>query len=433
LSAASPALGRTHTAANGEARLAVAVVAVAIALLPITIPEGPVGIAPVDAVVLLALCATLVWAGASAAPLHAPYVVPVAILVLSGAVAALLGPFPGMAGVAVVQDIVLFAWCLAIANVARTPEAIRTLLRAWTWSAIAWSTFLVVAVGLGISSEIGVSTRAGRALLTFDTPNSAGNYFLVSLFVVLAADRPRTRLGRVAAYVIVTLALGLTGSMAALLGLIGGVVVGGAVAIARRRGIASAVALLAVVALASVVAIGIARRDNLLQDASHSPYSLIRNSIGRVQRSSTPRLGRLSELWQLRASAPTLGWGPATTKLVLKSERVLFAKEAHNDYVAAFVERGVGGGVGIVLLLGAVWVRGSVSARRQLRLPFADALRSPVPLVSALVAIAISGMFHEILHFRQVWTLLGIVAALHLWAVDRSPLVRSSITGGSTA
>ena len=34
------------------------------------------------------------------------------------------------------------------------------------------------------------------------------------------------------------------------------------------------------------------------------------------------------------------------------------------------------------------------------------------PLVAALVAVACTGMFYEVLHFRQVWALFGIVAAI---------------------
>jgi hypothetical protein len=36
------------------------------------------------------------------------------------------------------------------------------------------------------------------------------------------------------------------------------------------------------------------------------------------------------------------------------------------------------------------------------------------PLVAALVAVACTGMFYEVLHFRQVWALFGIVAAIAL-------------------
>jgi len=35
-------------------------------------------------------------------------------------------------------------------------------------------------------------------------------------------------------------------------------------------------------------------------------------------------------------------------------------------------------------------------------------------LVAALVAVACTGMFYEVLHFRHVWALFGLVAALAL-------------------
>jgi hypothetical protein len=43
-----------------------------------------------------------------------------------------------------------------------------------------------------------------------------------------------------------------------------------------------------------------------------------------------------------------------------------------------------------------------------------DVVPRPELLVAALAAIAVSAMFYEVLHFRHVWALLGLVAALEL-------------------
>jgi hypothetical protein len=42
------------------------------------------------------------------------------------------------------------------------------------------------------------------------------------------------------------------------------------------------------------------------------------------------------------------------------------------------------------------------------------------PLVGALLGLAVSASYYQILHFRHVWAFFALIAALYLWG-RRSP------------
>jgi hypothetical protein len=51
---------------------------------------------------------------------------------------------------------------------------------------------------------------------------------------------------------------------------------------------------------------------------------------------------------------------------------------------------------------------------------YRDVVPRPELLAAAAVAVAISAMFYEVLHFRHVWALFGLIAALELTGQRRS-------------
>ena len=52
---------------------------------------------------------------------------------------------------------------------------------------------------------------------------------------------------------------------------------------------------------------------------------------------------------------------------------------------------------------------------RPLRREFAEVFPRPELLGAAVIGMFMSAMFYQVLHFRHLWALLGIVAALDLW------------------
>jgi O-antigen ligase len=147
---------------------------------------------------------------------------------------------------------------------------------------------------------------------------------------------------------------------------------------------------------------------------SSSPY--LRDSIGRHEESTGSRTELAREgvrLWL--NSDRLLGLGPVGTQSTLRARQAPYVKEAHNDYLAALNERGVLGGTAMILLIAAI----AVASRRISRTagpppPWRPVVPRPELLAATVVAIALSAMFYEVLHFRHVWAFFGLIAALEL-------------------
>jgi hypothetical protein len=394
--------------------LALAAAAVGIALLPLLVPKLPANAAPVDAFLLLAIGGSLMWAALAGHRVRLPYAIPVTILVLAGALAAMLGEYPLRGGLAVVQDLMLLGWGAAVANLARTPEALAVLLRAWAWSATAWATILVVAVVAGLGSIGGFEVEGGRAELTFGNPNLAGNYFAVSLMVFWIRPRPARRMPSVAASALLLSAILLTGSNSAIGGLVAGVLVACVVSVTRKRGPIPALAVSIVIVSAAILTALSIQRSNLIEAAQQSPSAVVRNSVGRTERSGEDRMDQARQLFNLFRAQGVFGHGPAATEQVLLAQRAPYVREAHNDYAAVLVERGVFGGVGLLLLIGSVGIR-AVRLSDGVSERYRRAVSNVPLLIGALVAVAIGSLFHEMLHYRHIWALLGILAGLDVW------------------
>ena len=120
---ASPSIDRRWPPASMAARaptvpwLVLVPVGVAVAMLPFLKPSGPGNTSPVDIPIALSIGVTLFWAGYARQELRLPYAMAVGLIMLGGAVASLAGPLPGNGLLAVVQDLVLLAWCGVIVNV----------------------------------------------------------------------------------------------------------------------------------------------------------------------------------------------------------------------------------------------------------------------------------------------------------------------------
>jgi O-antigen ligase len=412
--------GRITTAAAGREVPAPVVwtLAASLVLMPVLRPSGPGNSSPVDLLLGLGIVLTLAWAISSNLRLHLPYVVPMGILVGAGAVGGLAGPAKGLSLLQLIQDLTLLAWCGSLVNVARSPAAFRALVATWAWSSIAWAAVLVVAYSTGVDTLSGITDRTGgRASLTFGDANLAATYFVLSLLVVAAARVPRHRVLRVGAYALLLTALILTGSNGGFLAVAIAVPLAAVLTLYRRFG---PVLALIVGAACLITVAGVVSRVNLgaVQDwARNSDQQLLVDSLGRTDQSTYDRQALVEEAQTLFYSdrGPT-GWGPRSTKTVLTMKQVPFPKEAHDDYIAALVERGILGAVGLLVLIAAVAFRTGSLARGRPARRFAAVLPRTAPLVGAVIAVAVFSTNEQVLHFRHVWALFAVVAAYHLWA-----------------
>ena len=91
--------------------------------------------------------------------------------------------------------------------------------------------------------------------------------------------------------------------------------------------------------------------------ATAGSIPLLRDSVGRSGSSTAERGSIVAEGFALFLDGDTTGYGPARTKATLQNDQAPYVKEAHNDYLATLLERGVIGCVGLVLLIVAIALR----------------------------------------------------------------------------
>jgi O-antigen ligase len=410
-----PATAATANPSRAEERLALVSAAAGVALVPLLVPAGPSNIAPVDLVITVAVAACLVWAGASGRRLRFPYVVPALLLIVGGALGALFGPVPGTGAVALLQDVWLLGWCWSLVNIARSAGNLRVLLATWAYSAMAWAVALYIGLFAGLQQLTGQIERQGtRVQLTLDDPSYAANYFFISIMIIWATATPRRRAWRVVGYLLLVPALFLTGSNSGMVSLVVGTSAAATIGIYRRFGgvmavVAAAVMLLGAFALASNVSL------TRIQERAHgSHYAFVRDGIGRGT-SVEQRGSLLTESLSLYRHGTPFGAGPVSTKTRLLNEQAPFEKEAHNDYLASLIERGIIGFAGAMLLLGSLGFRALAICRDRLSPGFAAVVSRPNALFGAVLGTLVAGTVYELFHVRHVWALFAIVAALYIW------------------
>jgi len=402
-------------ALDGE-RIAVGATAVAVAMLPLLSPRGPANLGPIDALMAIGVFACLFWAGSSRHRWRFAYAVPMALFIAAGLLGALVGPVPDLGLVAIGQDIFLLLWCWAIVNISHSPASLRVLLTTWAYSSIVWGVLLFVGVFTRNSFLSGHSAREGsRTALTFGDPNISANYYVISIMIIWASRCPRHRGLRLSAYALLLAALISTGSNSGMFSILVGVTIAALAGVYRRAGIVPAITALAFVMVGAYLVTSNVSIKDIQDRANASSIAFIRDGIGRGETSVAQRSTLLHESIPLYEQGGPLGAGPASTKSRLEAEMAPFVKEAHDDYLATLMERGVFGAVGLLLLLLGLAVRTSSFAGARLRNGFAAVVVKPNALLGALAGTIVTGTVYELLHVRHVWTLFAFIAALYTW------------------
>jgi hypothetical protein len=399
-----------------------ALVGLTVLLLPFLDPAAPGNIVPADLGMVACIAVALLWASRHKYQVRWPYAAGMGLMMIGGAVAATLtqnslGPVLVLA-----QDLVLLLWAVTLALGREDPALVGVATTVWCRTAAVYAGVGVIAYVVGFSPFSGVTAKDGvRASYTFGDPNLAGNYLVVSLFMVAACQVPRSPVLRQAAYVLILVAIAFTGSNGAALTLGIGLALVIAVTQYRAHGSMAGVRALVVAAAISAV-VGTLVLPSVSLDAVRARASesipILRDSVGRTAGSTSERATLLSEGYDLYLSGHAAGLGPARTKASLRQAQAAYVKEAHNDYLATLLERGVIGCVGLLVLGWAI-------GRRCVRLvldPVPAVVRDMVPRAWVLAAIlpvmAVAASFYEVLHFRHMWTWLGLVAAIVAISAD---------------
>jgi hypothetical protein len=399
-------------------RMTQAAIAVSVAAMPLLRPSGPGNTGLVDLALLTAIVAAALWASTRSLRVRLPYALPVGLMVVAGAstVVTIGQDAAEHAILALVQDVFVFGWAAAVATIGRDRGLLDGFCRAWAFSGTAWAGALILGEILGLNWLTGINAADGlRASLTFGDPNLAANYFLCTLLVIRATQRPRKPALRWLACGLTGTGVVLTLSNGGILAMLIATVLGGLFALASRRGVIAAATLGGIIALgAGVLLYTVDVHATVTRAEEASPFA--HDSIGREGESGASRVMLAQEgLRLLLRNETPLGLGPGNTEAALRAQQAPYVKEAHDDYLAAVVERGVLGGVAIVLLMASVTVRSRrIAARRAVPPDYLAVVARPELLVAAVIAIGVSGLFYEVLHFRHVWALLGLIAALEL-------------------
>jgi len=336
-----------------------------------------------------------------------------------------------------VQDVWLLLWAVALFNVLRDHRTVRTVLRAWAVSGIGWAALLLVGVFTGQAFITGVSDRTGqRVAMTLGDSNYAANYFLVSMLIAIACGYPRCRRWRWLGCALMLVAIVLTGSNG---GILSTALSLGALAVMGTRrsfGTVFAVAVACALGFVALVQLGdcgdrpllsrggglcVVHLASLERQAKASNVKVIADGVGRAGQSTSQRGELLEESRSVFHSSSLWGIGATQIKRELARRQVPFIKEAHNDYVAALIERGVLGALAVVVLIGAVVLRSLPISSAGLRPSFAAVVPRPEALMCAVMVMALAGWFYEVLHLRHLWALLAILAAVGHWGAADSP------------
>ena len=391
-------------------------------LLPFLVPAGPGNTAPADLGIILCIVLAVLWAVREQLPIKLPYIAGIAGLVLGGAFAAFVTDAPVGAALVLIQDLLLLAWAVSLALGRHNLAIVGAVTLAWCRTAVVYSAVMSVAYLVGINALTGVSAKDGvRASYTFGDPNLAGNYLVISLFVMAACQHPRSPGVRRLGYLVVLTAIGFTGSNGAMLTLLVGLVLAFTVTRYRRQGPLAGLAALTVTALLAglTIAFVMPRVDlGQIREQAAGSIPLLRDSFGRSGNSSHERATIVSEGTNLFLEGDAAGFGPARTKATLAATQAPYVKEAHNDYLATLLERGLIGAIGLLLLGVAVLVRCIRLVVGTLPKAYAELVPRPWLLAIIGPVMATAAGFYEVLHFRHMWTWLGLVAALVLAMQD---------------
>jgi O-antigen ligase len=386
-----------------------------VCLLPFLTPAGPGNTALADVTMAAALLLVGGWVVRSRHHVHFPYILGVGVLMLGGALAAVVSASPIGTVLVLAQDLLLVAWAIALAQGRHDITLVAAAVKAWCYTAVTVAAVFVASYLVGFTAVSGVNERDGaRASYTFGDPNLAGNYLTLSFFLVVGCGLPRSLAARTAGALAILVAIAFTGSNGAVVTLIVGTA--GAVALTGHHIRGALVGILLALGLVwggLAAAAFVERYVDVAQVRERAAGSipLLRDSLGRSDDSQNERERILQEGFDLYLHSDATGVGPAMTKSALTASQAPYVKEAHNDYLAALVERGALGAIGLLLLAFAIvrncWVvvNGSPGSDRT------GALLHPAVFVAIAPVVFVAANFYEVLHFRHLWTWLGLLAA----------------------
>jgi len=323
---------------------------------------------------------------------RACYLIPYLLILFASLMATINSQVVGVNLATLAQEAYLLVLATFLFNMLETEEDIRFLLRMWFLTACV--------IGALALSELAVDPGV-RARATFENPNLTSSYLGMSVFLLLVPGVIPWRVVRVGSWLLILGGALATKSMSALLS----IGVGSAVlfALTWSRGTRRQRFRMSLVA-GFVLVLGMASLPQLLA---------MKNYANRMDDSAEGR----SLIWQTGIETfldnPLgIGIGPAgfsNYKVIAGGPfKGTKHKELHSDYLSFLVERGIFGFLALLMLLGtaAMLLWRALGASRDPTRYF-----TTLALAGMFLFTATDGSTHEMLHYRHVWVLLGVIAA----------------------
>jgi len=343
--------------------------------------------------------------------IYFPLFWPMWCVIMGSLVATLIGLGHIKSIIALIQEIYLFFWFVALTNILidQSKPTLNGLMK--IWSLIASLEAMAVIMGaLGIvaffyTDPTGRIISAGgfhRGTGTFANPNAAAAYLAISFFVLLGTSWPTW----------VRFFLGLL--------MVAGMFASGSVGAMGSTAISFSILVIFNSTLkhpgksifwgaffcfitASIIMLFLTVNFQPLISTwggKNVSDGLLSLTLGRFEGSLESRTDLIRDIWPVYRRH-IFGIGPNASSTILGT--------LHNDYVAFLVERGPLG------LLGWLWI-----VLATVFTPFRSAVRQPdlsarwmiMVLGAGFLAIAINALSHEVSHFRQVWVLMAFIFAV---------------------
>jgi O-antigen ligase len=392
-------------------------------LLPVEFLMFPLNLKVVDFALVLLTSYGLVTAWLTRQRLGFPLLVPMWLCLLASLIATLTGFALLDSVLAIVQEVYLFVWFLALTNILSTFSLVDLDLLMKTWSVVAAAEAAATLMGMlrigphlfytsSFDQRVLSHGSLTRSIGTFVNPNATAAYLSISLFVLLATSWPiwlRSVLG-----IWVFAGMFATGSMAALAATLGSLVILLLLFWAEDRwstALQGGVLGVGVGLLSAVVSILSLEGLSLSGLSSRGNSTLYDLTVGRFWRSLKSRLVLVEKAQAMYRRYPW-GTGPNSSGSYIAT--------LHNDYVAFLFERGPLGALAWVWMVGAtLWA----PLRAAFQCPDRSRRWRLLALGAGFLACAVNALAHEISHFRQVWVLMAFVfATVHVTSAreDRS-------------
>lgn len=339
-----------------------------------------------------------------------PLILPIGLILMASLIATRDGISYKNGIVVILQETYLFIWFVVLTNflILFSVSGMDRLAKIWTVIALLESaTTLMGMLRIGpdifytepMSHYVLTSSGINRGIGTFVNPNAAAAYLSISFFILLTTSWPN--LAKTMFSIWMFLGIFATGSMGAMLSMIGGFVLLILAFIFMRNPRAAILWIALLVIFISIAVLVVVIFGPLLlkplEKVADVQWLVL--TVGRFPTSMMSRVVLIQNGWAVYKFYP-FGIGPNTSGL--------FNSELHNDYIAFLFERGPFGLIGwlwfIWVSLSTVWKTAQVQTSLVYRWQI-------LALGAAFFSMIVNAFSHEIFHFRQVWMLMAFLFA----------------------